>query len=75
MVDEILRQHLGRTAAPCAIWRRIAEDRTEPRPTRHVAWATATAVVIVLAMWGLRTPISAPAAARNPQVACNACHA
>ena len=72
--NEILSRHLARTTAPCAIWRSIVEDKTKPKPARHVAWASATAVLILLAMWGLRTPVSTPAAARNPQVACNVCH-
>jgi hypothetical protein len=72
--NEILRRHLGPTTAPCAIWRNLMEVETKPKPSHHMAWATATAVLILFAMWGLRSPVSSPAAARSPQVSCNVCH-
>lgn len=73
--NETLTRHLGRVVAPDGLWQRVVEPRTEPRPGRHLAWATATAIIILVTMWGLRGTASVPAAGRNPQLACAVCHA
>jgi hypothetical protein len=76
MVDnsELLRRHLGRTAAPDELRRRVLQNSREERPRRHLAWTTATAVLILVAMWGLRASTAVPAVTRSSQVACVACH-
>jgi len=72
--SELLRRSLGRTSAPDELWRRLRQDQQEERPRRHLAWATAMAVLILFTMWGLRASTDVPVTARNVQVACVACH-
>lgn len=72
--SDVLKRHLGRTSAPDELWRKLRQEPEEQRPRRHLAWATATAVLILFTMWGLRASTEAPVTARNAQLACVACH-
>ena len=72
--SELLRRHLGRISAPEELGQRLSQEATEERPSRHLAWATAMAVLILFTMWGLRASTAVPVTARNAQLACVACH-
>ena len=72
--SDLLRRSLGRTSAPDELWRRLQHNPEEERPRRHLAWATAMAVLILFTMWGLRASTDVPVTARNAQRACVACH-
>ena len=63
-LEPVLARHLGRVEAPEELWNRVRcpeppvgytnRQYSHPQYSHRLAWALATAVLIVLATWGLR---------------------